>query len=132
MPRSVKYFEWTWLGSLALGIVVAALSYSAIVQPGTEFFAGFIQFFVFGITLLLVLLTSRKRSNLSKWILLILFASGIVFFIPQLSALFKLGFAGVLSSIQVLLQCIGVYFLFTVESRHWFKNLDKNAPEIET
>lgn len=123
MPKHIKYFEWIWLGSLALGIIIAALSYSETVPAGMEIFAGFIQFFVFGIILLLVLLTSRKRSNIAKWILVVLFGLGAIFYIPQLAILFHIKIAGVLSSLQLLAQCVGLYFLFTQESREWFKNV---------
>jgi hypothetical protein len=129
MPNHIKYFEWTWLGSLALGIIVAALTYPTITPAGGEgvelprldIFVGFVQFFIFASLLLLILLISRKRSKVAKWILAIGFVIGVVFYIPQLSSLFEIGFAGVLSSIQVLAQCVGLYFLFTEESRNWFK-----------
>ena len=126
MPKHIKYFEWTWLGSLSLGIIVAALSYSELVGAGMEIFSGFIQFVTLGIMLLLILLTSRKRNNIAKWILVVLFGLGIVFYIPKLSSLFNLGFAGVLSSLQVLAQCVGIYFLFTQESRDWFRVIKTN------
>ena len=121
MSKHIKYVEWTWLGSLSLGIIVAALSYSEIVGAGMEVFAAFIQFVTLGVMLLLILLTSRKRNNIAKWILVVLFGLGIVFYIPQLSSLFNLGFAGVLSSLQVLAQCVDIYFLFTQKSRDWFR-----------
>ena len=119
MPKHIKYFEWTWLGSLAIGIIVSSLALETV-APGMGIFADFIQFFVLGVTLLLVLLTSRKRSKITKWILVVLFGLEIVVYIPQLAVLFNLGFVGVLSSLQVLAQCVGVYFLFTQESRDWF------------
>jgi len=121
MPKHIKYFEWTWLGSLAIGIIVSALSYSEMVPDELEVFAGFILFFTFGIMLLLILLTSRKRNNIAKWILVIMFGFGIVMYIPQLAFLFNIGFVGVLSSLQLLAQCVGLYFLFTEESREWFR-----------
>ena len=121
MPKHIKYFEWTWLGSLLLGIIVAALSYSEIVGARMEIFSGFIQIFTLGLMLLFFLLTSRKRNSIVKWILVTLFSLGIVFYIPQLSSLFDIGFAGVLSLIQVLTQCVGIYFLFTEGSRDRFK-----------
>ncbi len=130
MPKHIKYFEWTWLGSLSLGIIVAALSYSEIVGAWMEIFSGFIQFFTFVIMLLLILLTSRKRNNIAKWILVTLFGLGIIFYIPQLSGLFDVGFAEVLSSLQVLTQCVGIYFLFTQESRDWFRVIRRNLNEI--
>ena len=121
MPKHIKYFKWTWLGSLSLCIIVAALTYSEIVGARMEIFSGFIQIFTLGLMLLFFLLTSRKRNSIVKWILVTLFSLGIVFYIPQLSSLFDIGFAGVLSSLQVLTQCVGIYFLFTEESRDWFK-----------
>ena len=126
MPKHIKYFEWTWLGSLSLGIIVSALSYSEIVGAGMEIVFGFIQFITLGVMLLLILLISRKRNNIAKWILVVLFGLGIVFYIPQLSSLFNKGFAGVLSSLQVLAQCVGIYFLFTQESRDWFRGIKTN------
>jgi len=128
MPKHIKYFEWTWLGSLAIGIIVSALSYSEMVpdelEVFVEVFAGFIlffYFFIFGIILLLILLISRKRNNIAKWILVVMFGFGIVMYIPQLAFLFNIGFVGVLSSLQLLAQCVGLYFLFTEESREWFR-----------
>ena len=126
MPKHIKYFEWTWLVSLPLGIIVAALSYSETVAAGMEIFAGFIQFVTLGVMLLLILLTSRKRNKTTKWILVVLFGLGVVFYIPQLASLFNMGFVGVLSSLQVLAQCIGLYFLFTQESRDWFNVVKTN------
>ena len=48
MPKHIKYFEWTWLGSLLLGIIVAALSYSEIVGARIKIFPGFTQFLLLG------------------------------------------------------------------------------------
>ena len=106
---------------MALGIIVAALTYSKNTAAGGEVFVGFVQFFTFAIVLLLILLTSRKRSKVAKWILVIFFVIGLVFYIPQLAVFFENGFVGVLSSIQILAQCVGLYFLFTEESGNWFK-----------
>ena len=80
--------------------------------------------------LLLILLTSRKRNNIAKWILVALFSLGIVFYIPQLSSLFDIGFAVAFSSLQVLTQCVGIYFLFTEEYRDWFRVIKRNLNEI--
>ena len=126
MPNHIKYFEWTWLGSLALGIIVAGVTYSALIPSGGAFFIRFVQFSVFAVVLLLILLTSRKRSKIARWTLVVFFALGLVFYIPQLATFFEMGFAGVLSSIQVLAQCVGLYFLFTEESRNWFKEIKRN------
>ena len=67
-----------------------------------EIVAGFMQFIIIEVILLLILLTSRKRNNIAKWFLVALFGLGIIFYLPQLSSLFDIEFAGVLSSLQVL------------------------------
>jgi hypothetical protein len=119
MPKHIKYFEWTWLGSLALGIVLSVTKGPEIAAAGSG--AQFFAFFGVGVSLLLVLLTSRRRSKIAKWVLVVFFAMGLVVYIQNVPAWLGMGFQGILSLIQVLAQCVGMYFLFTKESRDWYK-----------
>jgi hypothetical protein len=120
VPNSIKYFEWLFLGSLVLGVAVSAITYEANVQMSNPLFVAIIQFFVIAIILLLVLLTSRKKSGIAKWILIIFMAIGVILYIPQLSSFFEQGIAGMISFSQLTMQCIALYLLFTPESRRWF------------
>ena len=122
MPNHIKYFEWSWLASIVLGIIVSGLTYSKLTDKLDPVSVGIIQFLVLAFTITLVLLISRKKSNFAKLNLLFLYLVGLIFYIPQLSDLFLMGMAGVISSIQLILQSIGLYFLFTTEAKQWFQD----------
>ena len=104
-----------------IGIIVSSFAYPTFTDEYNIVFVGIVQISVFVITAILILLVSRRRSRIAKWFLIIAFALGMIFYVPQLSVLLELGVAGVLSSLQMLMQCIGIYFLFTNESLVWFK-----------
>ena len=130
MPNHIKYFEWSWLASIVLGIIVSGLTYSELTDKLDPVSVGIIQFLVLAFTITLVLLISRKKSNFAKLTLLFLYPVGLYFYIPQLSDLFLMGMAGVISSIQLILQSIGLYFLFTPEAKQWFQD-NTLTPPIE-
>ena len=114
-PNHIKYFERAWLISLAIGVVISALS-----SQGMGITAALMQTIVFVILLINILLISRKRSNIAKWVLIVMFFLGLPMYVPLLSILLSAGFVGVLSLLQLTVQLVGVYFLFTHQSRQWF------------
>lgn len=114
-PNHIKYFERAWLISLAIGVVISALS-----SQGMGITAALMQTIVFVILLINILLISRKRSNIAKWVLIVMFVLGVPMYVPLLSILLSAGFVGVLSLLQLTVQLVGVYFLFTHQSRQWF------------
>ena len=122
MPNHIKYFEWTWLVSILLGIIVSGLTYDELVTKSNPVLIGTIQLLVMVFAITLVLLISRQKNNFFRLTLLFIFPVGLYFYIPQLSNLFSMEIVGVLSSVQLTLQCLGLYFLFTSESRQWFQN----------
>jgi len=75
--------------------------------------AGFII-----VTLALVLLASRKRNNIAKWALILLTIAGYFFYPPKFNNFFTGG--PILIGI-IFTQCVGTYYLFTRDSREWFK-----------
>ena len=129
MPTHVKYFEWTWLGSILVGIIVAALTYDEIATESNSVSIRIIQFLVLVFVTTLVLLISRQKNNFFRLTLLFIFPVGVYFYIPQLSDFFAMGIVGVLSSMQLTLQCVGLYFLFTSESRQWFYTTPPQSTE---
>ena len=114
-PNHIKYFERAWLISLAIGVVISALS-----SQGMGITAALMQTIVFVILLINILLISRKRSNIAKWVLIVMFFLGLPMYVPLLSILLSAGFVGVLSLLQLTVQLVGFYFLFTHQSRQWF------------
>ena len=93
MPTHIKYFEWLMLSSLALGILLSILTPpNHVTYDGktiTTAFTMIVMVFTFSIILLLTLLISRKRSNIAKWVLVALFAAGLVTYIQQLAHYFE-------------------------------------------
>ena len=130
MPTHVKYFEWTWLGSILVGIIVAALTYDEIATESYSVSIRIIQFLVLVFVTTLVLLISRQKNNFFRLTLLFIFPVGLYFYIPQLSDLLSMGIVGVLSSMQLTLQSVGLYFLFTSESRQWFSKTPPQSTEV--
>ena len=59
MPNHIKYFEWTWLASILLGIIVAVLTYDEVARNSSPVSIGIIQFLVLVFVTTLVLLISR-------------------------------------------------------------------------
>ena len=114
-PNHIKYFERAMLISLAPGVVILALS-----SQGMGITAVLFQTIVLVILLINILLISRKRSNIAKWVLIVMFVLGVPMYVPLLSILLSAGFVGVLSLLQLTVQLVGFYFLFTHQSRQWF------------
>ena len=121
MPKSIKLFEQLFLGSLALGVIQGALMSNEMDLSGGAAYgvAGF-QVLIFIILGALVLLTSRKKSVICKWINTVFFVLGMVMFIPNLAIFIEQGVMGVISAVQLLMQAYAIYLLFDADSKAWF------------
>jgi len=124
---SLRYFELLGLGSLALGVIVAGMQYNSLANSrevaalGGGGFVVLVQFIVLLVSGALILFISRKKSNIAKWIWIVLFVLGLPAYIPQLAKMFDAGFVGVLSSIQFLMLAAALYFLFQPDARQAMK-----------
>ena len=77
MPKSIKTFEQLYLATLLMGIFNSILLFDTVVAQGVSpAFVLFVQAFVVLVLAGLVLLISRKRSNIAKWVLVVLFVVG--------------------------------------------------------
>ena len=121
MPKSIKLFEQLFLGSLVLGVIQGALMSSEMGLSGGEAYsvAG-MQVLILLIIGALVLLTSRKKSVICKWVNTVFFVLGMVMFIPSLAMFIEQGVMGVISAVQVLMQAYAIYLLFNADSKAWF------------
>lgn len=127
MPKSIKYFEWSMLSASALGIILVALLYPAI-PSHLRVFNAVVGVVTIGVYLALVLAISRRGSNWARWLLVGLWGLGLVFYIPDLARFLQSGLVGAIASIQVLLQCLGIYFLFAEDSREWMNSKKGELP----
>ena len=113
MENHLIKFERCIFASLAIGIIVAALGMKSMTSDfGTAMAIAAFQVLIAVILLAIVLLITRKKSKIAKWVWLFLFIAGLVMYIPTLGNMFENGFIGIVSAAQVLIQCLGTYFLF--------------------
>ena len=82
------------------------------------------------LVVLLILLISRRGSEIAKWIFLLLFVAGLAIMAPAIPDILSRGQIGLLQLAQIAVQALALYFLFTPESRAWFKEkrLRTSAP----
>jgi uncharacterized membrane protein len=125
-PKSIARFEGLSLVSVALGALAAILTRGGSIPGAAERAAGatmLVAVTVIGlaISLALILLTSRKASNVAKWLLIVFVALGAAMTLPQLGATASEGLVGVANVASVVLQIVAIFFLFTPEARAWFE-----------
>ena len=113
MENHLIKFERCIFASLAVGIIVAALGMKSMTSDfGAALVITLFQVFVLVIVLVIVLMITRKKSKIAKWLWLVFFILGLVMYIPTLGKMLENGFIGILSAVQLLIQCLGTYFLF--------------------
>ena len=118
MPSSIKYFEWVFLGSLIIGSTVSILAYSTRAGISGN---DALLYALTGIDLFLVILVSRRRSNIARWILVAMVVMGTPFYFSNLVIYLTMGLIGVMSSIQLVAQYGSICLLFTADSRQWLE-----------
>ena len=130
-PESIKKFSLLYLGSLALSIVNAILSYGMIkaqlagsgMDVGIGSIIGALIFSLI-ISVALWFLIVNLKIELVKWVILAFLAFGLI----GVPGLFANGFQ--LSDIVALvvfgMQATAVYFLFQPDAKAWFA--EKNGP----
>lgn len=113
-PIAVIWFEILFLVTIALSLVKSALSWEALFQIGIPTTAIVISIGIYVLKLVLVLLISRRRSQLA-----LLFLIAIVL-LPAASSLLN-GLQEVFLFIITGVQLIAIALLFFPASRLWLK-----------
>lgn len=129
-PPAIDWFERLWLGTLALTVIITIMMFDWSMGRVGPYGAALLTSARFGGSFLLMLLCTRRRSNLARWVIAIPFQLTILAYdairLPQmlerepviLFVLLRLG-----------LMFAAVYMLFTPHSRAWFAA--KPAPADE-
>ena len=130
-PASIVAFERLSLLALAIGLLVSVLTWddnagTLVAQGLSETTLIVIQAVTFLLLVGLVLGVSRGRSNVAKWIYVVLFVVGLVYVVPQLGSIFSRGLLGLVQALQLLLQVAALVLLFKRESSEWLAR--KTAP----
>lgn len=117
-PRTIVLFERLYLLTLFIGAVHTAVQWTTLVARASPAVVLLTQFFTFGLTLLLVLLVSRRQSGIARIVLMAAFAIGL----PVVGSLFAEGTYGAgiwIIIVQVMLQIVALGLLFAPPSRAW-------------
>lgn len=130
-PKSIQRFDIFYLGALALGLISTAIGWNATMERmqadaataaiATPVMLGSV-IVGFGISLLLWFFTSRMRSNIAKWIIVIFFVIGVLSLVfTILNGSSPAGIPGILSILSTVLQAVAVFMLFKPDAVAWFK-----------
>lgn len=120
-PKSILFFEILFLSTLAIGVLQSWLAWEELLQSASIGFVLFIQVGTFLLLSGLVLLTSRRRSKIAMWIVILMTLLGL----PLLFEIFSSGM--LLGSVWITLvrtfgQLIAITLLFLPSSRKWLAN----------
>jgi hypothetical protein len=126
MPRSIRLFEKLFLSSLALGVVQGALRGIEIGLNAVLYLATY-NALMMGILVALVLLTSRKKSVICKWINTVFVFVGILYFALTLNQQ-GLVLMQLISFVQIFMQGYAIYLLFNASSKAWFASKKNTTP----
>ena len=132
-PPSIKKFDYLYLGSIVVGLIIFALTYqtaldgaqaemAAAGQSGIEVGPGLIiGGLAFGIAINLALwfLVSGLRIEFVKWVLAIFAAWGVLSILTAL-AMGEAGVAQLLGLIPSVMSIAAIYFLFQPDAKAWF------------
>lgn len=128
-PKSIKNFDLTYLGSIAISVLGFILNYDVFLaqvqgemaQSGMEVGSGFaIGTFAFGtaISLAIWFLISILRIVIIKWVLVFFFVIGL-FGLPA-AASQAMSITGIIGIATMVLQALAIYFLFRPDAKAWF------------
>lgn len=117
-PKTIVAFETLYLATLLLGLIQTIAHWNEMVAVISPASAVAVQMFVFGVTLTLVLLVSRRRSRIAMWIMIGLFLLGL----PVMAGLLRAGLLigwPLANLASMVTQIVALALLFSRSARHW-------------
>ncbi|MCX7360387.1 MAG: hypothetical protein NTV97_00600 [Alphaproteobacteria bacterium] len=120
-PRDIVRFEQLMLASLMLGVVVATVMYDHLLQHlGGLTPVALFMIVLYGASLALMYWTSRRRSNLGRWLISIGSVLCILPYLAHVMDMFHTSGVVYVSMLELALQAAAIQRLFTRTSRAWF------------
>ena len=116
-PSSIAWFERLYIGSLAIAAAGMAAGWDATSRIPTLYLVIGLALGLL-LPLALVLLVSRMRSNIAKWVLILLFliglASNVAVYDPGANRT-----VDIVMLVTTAMQLLAVALLFTAPARAW-------------
>lgn len=122
-PPDILHFERLWLTSLFLSATVTIMLYDSTVLAVGGWSAAINNIILFGGSALLMVFTSRRKSNVARWLLAVPFNLFMLFYyllhMPQLEGMWPMAHV---AFVKLGVEAAATYMLFTARSRAWFAN----------
>lgn len=120
-PQDIVRFEQLMLASLALGIVVATVMYDHLLEHlGGLMQVAMFMILLYGASLSAMYWTSRRRSNLGRWLLAIGSVLALLPYLAHVMDMFHTSGVVYVSMLELALQAAAIQRLFTSKSNAWF------------
>jgi hypothetical protein len=131
-PKTIVSFEILSLAAVALGLLVTWLTWdgivaqarSAVLGSGIEAAVAILVLIYVAILALLILLASRRASNVARWLLALIVVVELAFTLPTIGATLAAGTVGLISTLQLAMMTVAVVLLFLPASRLWFRGAE--------
>ena len=120
-PQPIVLFERLYLFSILLGVASTISYWGELSRLAPVASLAGVGFVLLAAMTTLVLLVSRRRSEVAKWVLVLITVAGLAFALPSLPASIAAGPRGWLGIAQSLLQVAAVALLFTAPGRAWLR-----------
>src|SRR6266851_10248280 len=92
MPSNVARFEQLMYLSLGIGVIQSLLRWNRLVAQASAMggakFVLFGQIVTFALLVLLIWLIARRRKNWARWLMLVMFVSGLPFSVHMFRQMF--------------------------------------------
>ncbi|MBS0517286.1 MAG: hypothetical protein JSR90_01270 [Proteobacteria bacterium] len=129
-PPEIFSFEQAWLATLAVTVVIDVDMFDYSMSLVGPFVAALTYVVGFLIAVALMAFTSRRRSNLARWLLVGPFSLLILFYdLAHFSLLVERVPMAYVAAVQLGLVGLSIYLLFRPNCRAWFaaRDADGNA-----
>src|SRR5438270_11730444 len=118
-PRSIVLFESLSLAAVALGVLILAMTWNALMGTvyarirgaGIEPAMMVLSALYVGLLVLLILLTSRRGNSVAKWVFAAIIVAELLFTLPGLPSMVRGGVVGLTQLVQLVVDLAGLLFL---------------------
>lgn len=121
IPAEINAFEYRWLLAIAVSLLIAVLMFDySVSMVGVELTLA-INAVLFAVAVLLMLLVSRRRSNVARWLLAVPFNLLILFYdVSHFGVMHGTWGADYLAPVRLALMAWATWSLFTPAACAWF------------
>ena len=128
-PKMIQYFEIIMFIALGLRTIKLIVEWDGTTRITGAGLASFALALNLGLTLLLTLLVSRRRSKTAMWMLIALFALSLpILLVGGFKAVFTI--TGLIGITQLLAQLIAYRLLFTPSAKLWLNRVSENIGTV--